>query len=224
MVGYSRSTGKGVRLHRSRMDHGQPMLIAAVPEDLCLSYANTLSWRGSDPPTEALRTFADLLAWLDRCVGAGAGATRGIARWASRNQKAAAELFAEAIGVREAIFRIFRALAAGETVREQDFAALRAALVQAPVRRLLAHAETGYGWRLAPPEPTVPALLAPVLWSAADLMVAGERRRIRQCANEKCRWLFLDASKNDTRRWCDMASCGNRAKARRHYHRSKEEA
>jgi predicted RNA-binding Zn ribbon-like protein len=64
-------------------------------------------------------------------------------------------------------------------------------------------------------------LLAPVLWSAADLLIGGEHRRIRQCANAQCLWLFVDASKSGTRRWCDMASCGNRAKARRHYLRTK---
>jgi len=197
------------------------MLVAALPEDLCLSYANTLSWRGSDPPMETLKSVADLLAWLEQSVGAGAGETRGIARWASRNAKAAAGLLAEAIAVREVLFRVFHALATGASVREADFAALTRALAQAPARRELAHAKRGYGWQLVPPEPTVPALLAPVLWSAADLMIEGERRRVRQCANEKCLWLFLDESKNGTRRWCDMASCGNRAKAQRHYLKSK---
>ena len=197
--------------------HRPPMLIAAVPDDLCLSYANTLSWRGSDQPTETLKDLADLLAWLDRSTGAGARGRDEFTRWAHRNEKAAAELFAEAIAVREVLFHVFHALATGAPMPEADFAALRGALAQAPVRRLLAHAKGGYGWRLAPPEPTAPALLAPVLWSAADLMVAGERQRIRQCANDKCLWLFLDQSKNGTRRWCDMASCGNRAKARRHY-------
>jgi predicted RNA-binding Zn ribbon-like protein len=48
-------------------------------------------------------------------------------------------------------------------------------------------------------------------------MIKGEHRRVRRCANEKCLWLFVDESKNGTRRWCDMTACGNRAKARRHY-------
>jgi predicted RNA-binding Zn ribbon-like protein len=60
-------------------------------------------------------------------------------------------------------------------------------------------------------------MLAPVLWSAADLLVGGGHSRVRRCANSKCLWLFRDESKTGTRRWCDMAACGNRAKARRHY-------
>jgi len=51
--------------------------------------------------------------------------------------------------------------------------------------------------------------------SAADLMLSESVQRVRACDNPECRWLFLDTSKNHTRRWCDMQICGNRMKARR---------
>jgi len=79
----------------------------------------------------------------------------------------------------------------------------------------------GWAWQVAPAGPLAPALLAPVLWSAGDLLAGAVHRHVRRCANERCLWLFLDQSKGGTRRWCDMASCGNRAKARRHYLRTK---
>jgi predicted RNA-binding Zn ribbon-like protein len=44
---------------------------------------------------------------------------------------------------------------------------------------------------------------------------------VRRCASDACLWLFIDESKAGTRRWCDMSSCGNRAKSRRHYLKSK---
>ena len=103
-----------------------------------------------------------------------------------------------------------------------DFAALKAALAAAPPRRQLDGSDGRYGWTLERLRPALPDLLAPVLWSAGDLLVNAERRRIRQCANEKCQWLFLDESKSGTRRWCDMTSCGNRAKAQRHYSKLKQ--
>ena len=59
--------------------------------------------------------------------------------------------------------------------------------------------------------------------SAADLLANAEHRRVRRCANDECLWLFLDHSKGGTRRWCDMNACGNRAKSKRHYLRSKAE-
>jgi predicted RNA-binding Zn ribbon-like protein len=59
-----------------------------------------------------------------------------------------------------------------------------------------------------------------MMWSAADLLTRADRR-VRRCANEACLWLFIDESKAGTRRWCDMSSCGNRAKSRRHYLKTK---
>ena len=64
--------------------------------------------------------------------------------------------------------------------------------------------------------PVASEVLAPVLWSAADLALAAQRVRLRQCANEKCRWLFVDDSKGGSRRWCSMSTCGNHAKMQRH--------
>ena len=64
-------------------------------------------------------------------------------------------------------------------------------------------------------------MLWPVTRSAAELLVSGELSRVRTCANDTCGWLFMDTSKNRSRRWCDMNDCGNRAKARRHYARKR---
>jgi predicted RNA-binding Zn ribbon-like protein len=198
------------------------MLIPPFREDLCLAYANTLFWRGSAAPTEKLHGFADLMAWLEQSAGLGAAAAQPLKAWAREHPKKAANLFADAVDLRESVFRIFSAFAADAPVRDADFAALRHAIAAAPARDQLARADHGYAWRIDAPQPAVTGLLVPVLWSAGDLMVRAGERRIRQCANEKCLWLFLDASKSGTRRWCDMAACGNRAKAQRHYARIKQ--
>ncbi len=55
--------------------------------------------------------------------------------------------------------------------------------------------------------------------SALSLLSGGVLGRVKICPN--CNWLFLDASRNASRIWCDMAVCGNRQKASRHYHRHK---
>ena len=64
------------------------------------------------------------------------------------------------------------------------------------------------------------SLGAAVAWSALTLLSGAETRRLRICGN--CGWLFVDRSRNGSRVWCDMAVCGNRRKAQRHYHRSRE--
>jgi len=60
-----------------------------------------------------------------------------------------------------------------------------------------------------------------IVRSAADLLTSDKLHDVRACSAEDCRWLFLDISKNHSRRWCDMETCGNQAKARRHYRRKK---
>jgi predicted RNA-binding Zn ribbon-like protein len=127
------------------------------------------------------------------------------------------------VALREAIFRIFSAAAAGGPPAADDLARLNRALARAPARDRLRRADGGYRWQLDRLTPTAPALLAPVLWSAGDLLAAARLVRVRRCANEQCQWLFLDDSKSGTRRWCSMQSCGNRAKAHRHYLRHKQD-
>jgi predicted RNA-binding Zn ribbon-like protein len=51
--------------------------------------------------------------------------------------------------------------------------------------------------------------------SAAELLISPERACVRECASETCTWLFVDTTKNHSRRWCDMNSCGNRYKVRK---------
>jgi predicted RNA-binding Zn ribbon-like protein len=63
------------------------------------------------------------------------------------------------------------------------------------------------------------------LWTlaraAGDLLTGPELARVRRCGSATCASMFLDTSRNGSRRWCDMETCGNRAKARRHYSRAR---
>ncbi len=191
--------------------------IPAPDADLCLAYANTRYWRGTATPTEQLNSPEDLLQW--------AAATQRLppplidrlsACWRERPDEAAI-MFHDATNLREAIFRSLAATARGRAPPDEDVATLNAALAVAPPRRRL---RLG-GWDIGMPDPSASALLAPTLWSAADLLVGSQLQRVRQCANPECGWLFLDNSKSGNRRWCSMSACGNRAKAHRHYLRQK---
>jgi predicted RNA-binding Zn ribbon-like protein len=197
------------------------MWISPVPPDLCLNFANTLSWRGKAEPSEELTTFATLLGWLAQGTKADPETFAALMDWVADRSLEGAGVLKDAIEIREAIYRVFSARAADAAVAGDDLARISAALQAAPARTRLAEASSGYGWVIGEPAPTAPALLAPVLWSAGDLIVGGASVNVRQCANAKCLWLFIDESRNGTRRWCDMSQCGNRAKAQRHYRKSK---
>lgn len=161
--------------------------------------------------------FADLVAWCQSANALDHASAGELTQWAQRNAGDAATLFKEAIAAREMIYRVFSATADNARPAAADIETLNRLLERAPGRAAVAIAAAGNRWRLPAVVPAVVNLLAPVIWSAGDLF-AGERLpRVRLCANEKCRWLFLDDSKGGTRRWCAMRSCGNRAKAHRHY-------
>jgi len=198
-----------------RMTHAR--LVPAPREDLCLEFANTRFWRGSEQPTEALRSFSDVVVWCEAAKLLDRTSAAGFERWGARSKDEAAALFDETIAGRETIYRLFSATASGRAVLTADVDVLNRLLGQAPGRASVVIAEAANMWRLPPATATSASLLAPVLWSAGDLLVGDRLARVRLCANEKCRWLFLDDSKSGTRRWCSMRSCGNRAKAHRHY-------
>ena len=202
-------------------------MAAAVPapgEELCLHFVNTLAWRGSAEPSETLIGLGDLLRWLHDSAGLSDHTLDAVRQQARENPGFSERLFGEAIALREAIYRTFAAAAAANPAAEGDLAALNHALQAAPPRTRLVRQDDGYAWAVAPVAASVSALLTPVLWSAADLLTRLDRLRVRRCANDECLWLFIDHSKGGTRRWCDMTSCGNRAKARRHYLRTKQPA
>ena len=198
------------------------VLIPATRADLCLEFANTLYWRGSEPPTEGLKAPQDLVAWCAAQGTLDAGSLKPFFRQWKAQPRAAAAAFAQAVDLREAIYRVFSSAASGGEAVAADLDLLNAALARAPARAKLHRIAKGYRWRAGKTGTTVPVLLAPVLWSAGDLLAGGQLGRVRQCENEKCRWLFLDASKAGVRRWCSMSSCGNRAKAHRHYVRNRQ--
>jgi predicted RNA-binding Zn ribbon-like protein len=193
------------------------LLIPAPKDDLCLAFANTRFWRGRDMPTETLGGIDDLLSWLSGTAKTPAEAIEAAAKRIRRRHGEGDALFAEAIELRESIYRIFSALAASQRAAEKDLALLNRMLADAPAREKLAQADGGYAWAVNRVDISAGGLFAPVSWSAADLLTHAGQRHVRRCANDQCLWLFVDESKAGTRRWCDMTSCGNRAKSRRHY-------
>jgi predicted RNA-binding Zn ribbon-like protein len=191
-------------------------VVASVGDDLPLAFANTRYWRGSDEPTETLQDIERALAWCAEVNLLNSATAARLKKWAERNRQPAMRLFNEIVSIREAIYCIFASVVTG-SVDPRHIAQLNERLGRAPRRTEIVKLKPRWVWQLPAAEPTFENLFAPVLWSAGDLLVGPRLSGVRLCANPKCRWLFLDDSKNGTRRWCSMSSCGNRAKAHRHY-------
>jgi predicted RNA-binding Zn ribbon-like protein len=189
--------------------------------ELCLDFANTLS--GSRRrPKERLKSYRDLLAWGSQAGILNDEDVRYLGRIAAEHPRKAAAALASAIALREALFRIVASVIAGTPPKDDDLARLNAALPRALEHLRVAPCAKGCEWEWTGDEGALDRMLWPIARSAADLLVSSEVQRVRRCANrEECDWLFIDTTRNRSRRWCDMRSCGNRNKARRHYARKK---
>ncbi|HEX9017457.1 MAG TPA: ABATE domain-containing protein [Chloroflexota bacterium] len=187
---------------------------------LCLDFSNTTGGRETESPNERLTSYRELAAWGRHAGVLDPAAERRLLAEAERRPDEAAAVLREATEVREAIYRIFSASSAGLPVAEADLATINGALSRAMRMARLRRGPDGIGWGWAESE-ALDQMLWPVVRSAAELLTSTEAQRVRECGGSDCTWLFLDTTKNRSRRWCDMGDCGNRAKARRHYARLK---
>jgi predicted RNA-binding Zn ribbon-like protein len=187
---------------------------------LCLDFVNTIGDRGR-PSTEQLRTPADLAAWARQSGALAAGGVKDLTGRRRRPSRHGAEVLARALAVREGLYRLFSTLAAGAAPAARDVAALNANLAQTLPDLRLAWRRHRFEWHWRGQD-RLDAVLGPVLRSAAELLTSAEAARVRECADPACTWMFIDRSRTHRRRWCSMRTCGNRNKARRHYHRIKQ--
>jgi predicted RNA-binding Zn ribbon-like protein len=192
-------------------------------EPLCLEFTNTASTH-LPVTNDHLRAYGDLLVWARRLELIDAAREKALARAAERRPDAAAAVTTRALVLREAVFRLVVAAAAGDAPGADDLDHLNGRLAAALPHRRLRAADGRLEWAWEEGGEELEAPLWPVVASAASLLTSEEVRRVKTCGGEGCDWLFVDASRNRSRRWCDMRDCGNRAKARRHYHRQKSQA
>lgn len=191
---------------------------------LCLDFANTTGRRIEPQGEEALLDYEDLVAWAEHAGAVAAAEARALLRAAHVEPERPRATHRRAIELREALFRIFSAAAGGRDVATADLDILNRFVGDAFAHLRLAPRDGGFvlAWRGAAGSLDLP--LWRVARSAADLLVSPDVSRVRECSSQRCDWLFLDRSKNHSRRWCNMAECGNREKARRHYSRRRADA
>jgi predicted RNA-binding Zn ribbon-like protein len=190
----------------------------------CLDFTNTAHGRGTESHTDHLFDYAALVAWSRHAGVLDCSHAEAILTHAERHPRAAETARRRAIELREALHRHFAALARGRRPDAGDLAEINQALAAAMPHARVAPAKAGFQWAWDESEPSLDRMLWPIVRSAADLLTAEELPRVKQCAGCECGWLFLDLSKNGSRRWCEMEVCGSRAKARAYYARRKAAA
>jgi len=196
-----------------------------VGGELCLDFVNTLEWLESSSPQERLKSYEDLLLWSRHVGILNEPTMEQLRRKASKRPAEAQTVLEQAIAIREVLYRIFVAIIRKQQPAKSDIEALNRDLSDVLNHLRIVPIHGGFSWQWRNDLQALDAMLWPILHSAAELLISERRERIGQCEDDQgCGWLFLDTSKNHSRRWCDMKNCGNRAKAHRHYQRHRRQA
>ena len=174
----------------------------------CLDFANTLDGRATAQPEEYLHTYADLVSWANH---AGVIDSPTAAQLAKRPPAAALHT---ALELREAIFGVFAAIGRGDPAPADALALVQRRYADAMAAARLAPAEGGFTWYYG--QESADRAWWPLAVSAVQLLTAGPLDRVKVCAAEAgCIGVFLDTSKNRSRRWCTTDGCGVDAKVQR---------
>jgi predicted RNA-binding Zn ribbon-like protein len=182
--------------------------------ELCLDFANTVDSRPTEEPEELLNSYDDLLAWSVQKEVITPAVAEELRELAEKHGKKAAKTLRRARKLREALFQVFSAAVRGTSPPADALRLLNKHLPSALEHLRVGLGRDGYRWEWEEDE-ALDRMLWPVLRSAGELLTSDRLDRLRLCSAEDCDWLFLDQSKNRSRRWCDMNVCGNRSKVRR---------
>jgi predicted RNA-binding Zn ribbon-like protein len=189
---------------------GREPLIAGHP---ALDFTNTVGWHAGADQVEHFHLYADLLDWAADARVLTREHLAALGRKSAARPAAARAALRRAIEIRELIYRIFSAVAGGRTPARGDLERLHAERIEA-----LRHATVQWSGALASTFAGCDNLLTPVypvVLSAVELLESDELAKVRQCANDPCGWLFVDRSRNGSRRWCSSSDCGNESRVRR---------
>jgi len=188
--------------------------------ELCLDFANTIGPRHDpDHVEDHLRSYPDLVSWAGQTGSLPSVEAERLLRACRDRMPAAQRVFARAVQLREAVYTVLAARIRGRKAPPASLHAIDREVARATAHRHIVSAADGeFSWSWDR-DGGLDRPLWPVALSIAELLTSGRLALVRECALETCGWLFLDTSRNRTRRWCDMKVCGNRAKARRFYER-----
>jgi predicted RNA-binding Zn ribbon-like protein len=186
-----------------------------VAERLWLDYVNTDDVRRGSR-IDHLREFESLVRWME-ISGVFDGERASLMRRRAHQQPAgAAAALVDARRVRSALRSLAERGPSSESVRNDALAEINRVLGRSAVTRRVEWRNDGSFTRaFVPVGDAFAGLMIPIVESAADALIHGELARVRRCGDPRCPRVFYDSTRNGRRRWCDMSTCGNRAKAAR---------
>ncbi|WNB93371.1 CGNR zinc finger domain-containing protein [Bacillus sp. NEB1478] len=188
---------------------------------ICLDFTNTVGWHTGENPSEWIKSYEDVVIWSKMAGILSEEKEQLLLNKAKEFPEAASKVYNDAILIREAIFRIFRDVLTRKPCSNEDLLLLNNFCKRANQFIELGMDKDQYVYQFKETL-ELDSMLWVIVKSAADFLVSNEIGKLKECEGGGCGWLFLDTSRNHSRRWCSMEDCGNRAKARRHYQKKKK--
>jgi predicted RNA-binding Zn ribbon-like protein len=192
--------------------------------NLSTDFTNTRSGLYEGPGHEHLQTYADLIEFLRQSDAFRPSEAKMLLAKAERDPGKAAQTLKRAIALRDAIWRSFSRIAHEKEPAREDVELLSMEGADAFAHSRVVKTTSGFEWQW-PETDDLARVIWPVARAAIDVLTnEHERALLRECADDTCAWLFVDRTKNHSRRWCDMNGCGTRNKVREFRQRQKRTA
>jgi predicted RNA-binding Zn ribbon-like protein len=188
---------------------------------IAFDFTNTVNTRRDTSHTEYLDTFDHLAYWYKKVGIIPAEEAAALSAQAAEHPEASHEALQKALAVRETLHEFFSSIARRENPSAEATAAFNSLLSESLSKIQLTVADRHAHIRFSDPRLPLENPLSVILKSAYDILTTEAFDRIKECPS--CGWLFLDKTKNNKRRWCDMQVCGSNDKATRYYYRKKNE-
>ncbi len=203
------------------LDHG----LEFVGGDLSTDFTNTRSGRYEEAPGhEHIQRYADLVEFTRQAGFLTTAEAKGLLAEAERRTEKATQIHRRSVALREAIWRAFANIAKAERPAAEDVELIGAEAADAMSNARVQRTADGFEWRWAETDDLARPLW-PIARAASDLLTSDhDRELLRECSDDTCAWLFVDRTKNHSRRWCDMNTCGSRNKVRDFRQRQKRVA
>lgn len=188
-----------------------------------LDFCNTVHWRRRPVYNELLTSYERLIEWALAGDVVSSSEARQLRKLAVDRPRVAENRLQTARAFRDAFYRLLAARLAGQPVPPQDHAVVSGAIAEASGHADLVEHAGHFATTIQ--VLTLETILRRVALTAGTLLTTPLLERVGQCQDPRgCGWLFLDTTRNHSRRWCAMDDCGSLDKARRYYHRGRDAA
>ena len=206
------------------MDEEGSVKFQIIAGEIALDFINTLDNRPlAGRQKELLLTYQHLIAWAEQAGAIPHSQYASLFHQAESRPDEAEAVLRSAVELRESLYRVMQSVLKKRPAPAEDLAAFSGILGEALSHVQMKPVRPGRGYRLEwdPGEPHLESVLWPIVRSASAFLTSLDLAYLRECGDNTCRWMFVDGSKNHSRRWCDMKICGYRVKARKFYRRQR---